>query len=360
MVTNSFSNNYREARQKFCHALHEAQGHHEQVVHPERGPDGGELTTDVGYIGPQDAEAVLVLISGTHGVEGFCGSGLQIELMNQWDTSRRATTCGLLVIHALNPYGFAWLRRVTHENIDLNRNWVDFSQPLPANPGYDELAEVLVPRLWTQETVRQRAEAERKFAAAHGYAALGKALNAGQYTHPDGIHYGGCGSSWSRQTQTAIFTTHLSQAKRIAIIDVHSGLGPRGIGERIMTMQPASAAFGRATKWFGYSVASTIDGTATSSSIQGDALSAASGILSHAEVTAVALEFGTQPLDVVHEAVCADVWLHTHGDPKSALGQSLKQRVREAFYVDMPDWKGMVVGQGLLICRQAIAGLIGH
>ena len=38
-------------------------------------------------------------------------------------------------------------------------------------------------------------------------------------------------------------------------------------------------------------------------------------------------------------------------------GQAIKALVRAAFYGDADDWKGMVAGQSLAACRQAIAGL---
>ncbi len=104
-----------------------------------RGPDGGDLSTDVAWIGPRDAERVLVMISATHGVEGFCGSGAQIDWLNRGEAARLSTGFGALLVHAINPYGFAWLRRVTHENVDLNRNWIDFAAPPPENGDYETL-----------------------------------------------------------------------------------------------------------------------------------------------------------------------------------------------------------------------------
>ena len=57
----------------------------------------------------------------------------------------------LVFVHALNPYGFSWVRRVNEDNVDLNRNFPDWSQPLPTNDGYAELADILVPTEWTPE-----------------------------------------------------------------------------------------------------------------------------------------------------------------------------------------------------------------
>ena len=353
----SFSADYQEARRKFHAEAHKAGGTIDSVTHPLRGPDSGEIATDVAWFGPRNAEAVLVLISGTHGVEGFCGSGAQVDLLRRGRIGRLPKAAAVMLIHAINPYGFAWLRRVTHENIDLNRNWVDFSKPTPANPGYDELSAVISPDAWTEETIQARKRAEEDYSARHGAGQLGLALSGGQHAHPWGIHYGGAGPSWSRLTQASVFEAYLGQAGRIGIIDVHSGLGPWGFGERIVTQPRTSDGFRRAAQWYGAAVTSTHDGSAASASLTGDGLGAAPSLLPHAEVTTMALEFGTLSIEAVHEAVCGDAWLHAHGDVASDLGRMLRAQTRDAFYCDTDAWKGMVVGQSLTAVRQAIAGL---
>jgi len=140
MSTGPFSTTYAEARDKFLSAARAAGASLVAHIHPETGPDGGELATDCAWIGPEAARSVLLLVSGTHGIEGFCGSGAQIDWLNRGEAAQLGPDRAALLVHALNPYGFAWARRVTHENVDLNRNFVDFAVPRPANPDYDLLA----------------------------------------------------------------------------------------------------------------------------------------------------------------------------------------------------------------------------
>ena len=71
----------------------------------------------------------------------------------------------------------------------------------------------------------------------------------------------------------------------------------------------------------------------------------------------MALEFGTELLPFVLEALRADTWLHTHGEVDTPAGRAIKAQIRSAFYCDTPHWQGMVVGQALLACRQAVSGL---
>ena len=353
----SFSADYPEARTKFRAATAEAGGSLDAVAHPERGPDGGDLSTDVAWIGPRGAGRVLVMIAATHGVEGFCGSGAQIDWLRRGEATRRPADVAVLMIHAINPYGFAWLRRVTHENVDLNRNWVDFAAPLPENPGYDALAEAILPDAWSEEAQSASAKALGAYASEHGFPALQQALSGGQYRHAAGIFYGGAAPAWSRRTQSAIFEHWLGSAAKVAVIDYHTGLGPWGYGEQIVTERRGSAAFSRAAAWYGGAITSPADGSSTSADIVGDGLAAAPSLVPHAEVTGMALEVGTQSITEVLFALRADAWLHAHGDVASPRGQAIKAKVRAAFYGDADDWKGMVTGQSLLATRQAIAGL---
>jgi hypothetical protein len=355
----SFSADYPQARSKFLEAVSAAGGALEAMAHPERGPDGGELATDVAWFGPSNAPAVLVMISGTHGVEGFCGSGAQVDWLRRGGAAGLPAGVAVLMIHAVNPYGFAWLRRVTHENVDLNRNWIDFSQPLPTNPGYAELADAIGPKEWSQAAQAASRQVLRGFVAAKGMMALQQAVSGGQYSHPKGVFFGGAGPTWSRKTQTAVFEHYLKGAARIGIIDYHTGLGPWGYGEQIITDLVGSPGYDRAQSWYGAAVTSPSSGTSTSADIVGDGLAAAPVLLAHAEVTGMALEVGTYDTTTVIDALRADAWLHAYGDPTSEQGRGIKAQIRDAFYGDADDWKGMVAGQSLLAVKQALAGLAG-
>ena len=75
--------------------------------------------------------------------------GLKAEsaLLADDDLARRidAGRVAVLLVHAVNPYGFSHLRRANEDHIDLNRNFLDFSRPLSKNAGYGELHGELLP-----------------------------------------------------------------------------------------------------------------------------------------------------------------------------------------------------------------------
>ena len=132
-TTRHFSESYADARSRFLEAVARADAPLESFENPVgKGPTGEVLATDVALFGPDDAKHLLILVSGTHGVEGFAGSGAQVAMIEGLRFAALPARTAVLVVHAINPYGFAWLRRVNEDNVDLNRNSIDF-KALPAS-----------------------------------------------------------------------------------------------------------------------------------------------------------------------------------------------------------------------------------
>ena len=86
------------------------------------GPLGEELAIDIAWLGAGRPRRVLLHSSGLHGVEGFAGSAIQLQLLDE--LPRLPEDGAVLIAHVLNPYGMAWLRRVNEHNVDLNRNFL--------------------------------------------------------------------------------------------------------------------------------------------------------------------------------------------------------------------------------------------
>ena len=150
-----FSPDYAEARTKFIADVRAHGLEVETAVLPNhRGAAGEDLAIDSVLLGNPDARQLLMISSGIHGVEGFCGSGCQVAILRDRELMARIATGhhAVLVVHSLNPYGFSHLRRVNEDNIDLNRNFVDFSSEPPRNTAYDDIAGPLVPSSWDEAT----------------------------------------------------------------------------------------------------------------------------------------------------------------------------------------------------------------
>src|SRR5262249_42197096 len=161
----------------------------------------------------------LVTCSGTHGVEGHYGSGCQVGFLREGHHKNLpADTAGLL-IHATNPYGFARTRRVNESNIDPHRHFIDFRKPGPENGLHLGGATLLEPEDWNAEIERRTREALAAYVSRVGVAGFGKAVVAGQRTHPNGLFYGGSSPCWSNRTIGKIVSHYLEEASHVCVLD---------------------------------------------------------------------------------------------------------------------------------------------
>jgi hypothetical protein len=294
-----FSATYAEARAKFleaCAASGLAVEHH---VHPERGSEEEELAADVARFGPDDASHVLFTLSATHGVEGFCGSGAQVGALRCGLYDDLPDGLAVVLIHAINPFGFSWLRRVTHENVDLNRNHLDHDAGYPENQGYEQLRDAICPRQWSGESQAAARATLDAYAREHGPMALQAAISGGQYSHPQGLFFGGNATTWSARTMASIISRQAAMARHVGVIDYHTGLGPCGYGELISDHGPGEPGHGRLLEWLGADqVTSTDDGSSTSAALTGVNSLCVAAAAPHASLTMVTLEFGTSPVSI--------------------------------------------------------------
>jgi len=356
-VTAYFSDTYAEAREKFLASAKAAGAALKSWPHPLKGPDGEDLAMDVALFGSKDAKRMLIMSSGTHGIEGFCGSGIQIGLIENGLVGELPDDTCLLMIHAHNPHGFAWQRRVTEDNVDLNRNFRDFGS-VGVNEAYSDIHPFLVPGDWDGP---ERAAADKgvaEFIQTRGMPAFQAAVTGGQHDHPDGLFFGGQKATWSRLTLEEVAREYCGKATDIALLDLHTGLGPRGYGELISVDMDRDDEYERAQAWYG-EVTSPSRGSSTSAPITGTIDAAWRDGMGDANLTAVAIEYGTLPPAEVLGSLQADNWLHLHGDLNSDQGRQIKAQVRAAFFGEEEKWKQDVYDRALETARNALKGLAG-
>jgi hypothetical protein len=354
----AFPRDYADSRKRFLAAARRAKARIATYDNPNKGPGGEALATDCAWIGPREADRVLVLLSGTHGVEAFCGAGCIMDFL----ATRRGLPRGLavLAIHAINPHGFAWIRRVTEEGVDLNRNFIDdFADP-PANPGYDELADAILPPALAGPDYEAAQKRIAAFREKNGIAALHVAFSGGQYKHPQGLFFGGFGPTWSHRTHAAIIDDHgLAQRRHTALIDYHTGLGPHGYGELISVHPPDTKAAARAKAWWGASVTEPLAGTSIAGARHGFTCRLWEKKLGD-RVTFITVEYGTyDTLTHVRPALVADHWLHAQGPVKwrDKRTQTLKQRLKDVMFPPAEDWREAVIWRSRQVIRMAGEGL---
>ena len=177
---------------------------------------------------------LVVLTSGIHGVEGHAGSAIQQFILSELIEKMDATETGYLLIHSINPHGFRTGRRVTANNVDLNRNFDvsgEIFGPENRNEGYACLHDYLAPpspvktgmiesfRFFLGFFLRER---------RMGLKAFRESVSSGQYEFDRGIYFGGYGPEPHRGIIETLLSPICVQYDRIFAIDLHTGYGRRG------------------------------------------------------------------------------------------------------------------------------------
>ncbi|MBK8814229.1 MAG: DUF2817 domain-containing protein [Methylococcaceae bacterium] len=349
---NVFPPSYQAARSDFLSIAEVLNGKHNDYSCPGKTPDGKLLFTDTLWLGSDSAEKVFVLLAGTHGVEGLAGSAIEQDFLRLFANReiKLPENTAVLIVHALTPWGFAWLRRCDEDGVDLNRNAVDFSQSLPENPGYELLKNALF-----SVDGQQRTLAFAEFERQQGRTAFEVAVSGGQYSDPAGPFYGGNKPAHGRIVTEHLIRQHCLNERDLAVIDLHSGLGPYGYGEIICDHSPDSAGVRVAQNWYGDSV--TLPALGTSSSVPKNGLI---DYLWHRIMNErschVTLEFGTFSTDRLFEVIVKDHQLWAQHDNTSArLAHS--KLMRQHFCPGDPFWKASVLFRARQVITQALHGL---
>ncbi|MCF4996985.1 DUF2817 domain-containing protein [Pseudomonas syringae] len=356
---------YRDQRERFLAAATIAGATLTSYAHPRCGPFGEPLSTDVAVLGDPRAKRRLVALSGTHGVEGYYGSECQIDWLNSYVQGSLPQDVAVVMIHLINPWGTAWLRRVNEDNIDLNRNQLDFDRPLPDNRAYAELHDIYACSD-LDGPQRQRADAMlERLIAEQGWPAVMSIVEGGQHSHADGLFYGGIGPSWSNRTLQQIVKEHLCDAETVMSFDLHTGAGEYGHPMLLTITQAPYPTLAQAQAIYGpwlytlHTGADSVSETGVAATATGYTSQALLNALPGVALMPFVIECGTYPGADVHRHLRDDHWLHLHGDPLDASGRAIKLGLLEQFYPADPDWRAMVGLRTRQIWAKGLAALAG-
>lgn len=350
-------------RARFLAAVARNGGSVTHYPHPLSGPGGEALATDVAVLGRADAARVMLIISGTHGVEGYYGSDSQIAWLDALHGQTLPDDVAVVLVHLLNPWGTAHLRRVNEDNADLNRNFIDFAAGAPLNEAYPELHAIYTCR---DVDGAQRAAADAQLAeqcARRGWSGVKQIVEAGQYQFADGIFFGGVQASWSHLTLKQIVADHLQQASRIISFDLHTGAGAWGHPMLLAIAERSYPALDEARRIFGEWLTVLLTGAGRDS--ETGVTATATGYLSQflldalpqTELIQLVVECGTYAGDEMHRRVRDDHWLHLYGEPNSARGRELKWQLYEGFNPQDADWQALVAFRTRQIFQRGWAAL---
>jgi hypothetical protein len=292
-----------------------------------------------------------------HGTEAVIAAGLLNDLLASPLLQSLPSDMNAILVHVLNPWGMAHETRTTENNVDLNRNFIDFSEPVPRNPGYADLHSII-----SRSDIEAAIGDLRKALAAPGANGNGNAnvdsIMRGQYEFADGINYGGSAEEWSNRTLRIILATHLPMTRHLALIDWHTGIGKPAEAVPLAFHLPGSRSALSLSKWHGKDV------TLLGSHFPGGAVPRFTGILNMAvpailesvSTYATVVEFGTKPNADVLEALMVDRWLKFAGADSTAASR-LKRSMLDCFSPRDPKWRAVVVQSARDIVSRTIAGL---
>lgn len=345
MASQHFSPDYVTARSRFRRAVESSGGRLKVLNLNATGPNGEDLTIDIGWFGNPSPRRVLLHSSGLHGVEGFAGSAIQLQLLEKLPAIPK--DAAIVLVHVLNPYGMSWLRRSNENNVDLNRNFLAGDEDYAGAPeSYAKLNAFLNPS--TPPSADFFYVRIIWLILRHGMSTLKQTVAGGQYEYPDGLFFGGKRLEQGPRLYQDFIREHLDKAEKVVAIDVHTGLGPFGedsllvatkehdkmreiLGERVQPLDPKKGVAYRTS---------------------GGHYSMLPRFLPEAEIHFVYQEFGTyHAVRVLHALREENRW-HQHGEGR--VDHSTKRKLGDAFCPRDAAWRRSVLRRGAELIVQAV------
>ncbi|HVJ95719.1 MAG TPA: DUF2817 domain-containing protein [Acidimicrobiia bacterium] len=347
---------YDECRARFRWAAAATSATAESHVIGACGPEGQRLSIDIVRLGAEDAPNVLVVLSGVHGVEGFLGSTLQTDAMLRW-SERLGSDVAALFVHAVNPWGMAWGRRQNETNVDLNRNWRrDEGTPFD-NAGYDEVHALACPDSPDLPDPDAMMADAMSLVAERGLPWVRDAITVGQYRHADGLHYGGAQTEASNRVLEEALLPKLRRARRVLILDLHTGHGPRGEVTILSDQPPSSAQHEFFTAIFDRVEATVDNPDATTGKKAGQIANGLRDELANARCFSTALEFGTASDIEQLQATYQEQWVFRRGDRTHPAHQAAIAAYRNCFTPDDEAWERQTIAAGRAHLDRALSAV---
>ncbi len=330
-----------------------------------RGPSDEELTIEVAIQPGSDEfqdSRCLVVSSGLHGVEGFIGSALQLAALRYWASNPiDAPELRIVFVHALNPFGFAWLRRADSNNVDLNRNFLLPGESYQGSPaGYAKLDRFLnpphAPRSWDAFMLHALARI-----AQMGLPTLKGAIAGGQFDFPKGLFYGGDTTSATQQVVADNLARWLGQSQHVVHLDMHCGLGKWGGYKLLADYALNDVQRDRLRAWFGpgafeENIALNNEKKVAYATRGGFGQWCLANQHERDYLFAYA-EFGAYNILRTIAGLRAENQAHFWGHASDASTRRAKRRLKELLCPASSSWRNSVLDHGVALIRRAASGL---
>jgi hypothetical protein len=330
---------------------------HERLAIGQKGPNEENLAIDVAWIGPSDASRLLLSSSGIHGVEGFAGSAIQLSILDSLDSLPDDTA--VAIIHIVNPYGMAWLRRVNETNVDLNRNFLLPREEYAGEPdGYARLS----------PHINQASAPKRKdrffwralwYVLRNGFSATKQAFAEGQYSRPECLQYGGSALEKGPELIIEWLEKNLTSVERCLWIDLHTGLGKAGEDTLLVEFEEGDPRLKELSTNFGPRITSLDPKAGVAYAIRGGMQAGVEARFPKIEWTSITQEFGTvSPFKVIKALRAENRWSQWGGaDGREALHHWSRQNLLNTFNLRDVAWRNRLLERGNALFIDAIKHL---
>ncbi len=299
-------------------------------------------------------EKALLLTTGEHGVECYVGSAMLQRFIELYMPELNPRDTGILLVHAINPWGMKHHRRGNADNIDLNRTFIWGAGFDPAfNPDYDKIHSLLDP----PSKVKNIFLSDLAYLlglgwhiARMGMSGFRHALLLGQYRHPKGLYYGGQKTPEETRALMDLYRQALGTYGQTLLLDMHTGYGPRYQMSLVNSALDGRTS-GEFVRRFKYPlvVAATAD---EFYALRGDMIDYIYALQQNEfpgkRLYATSFEFGTlgdtlyglfqSPRVMIHENR-----LYWYGAGDEAIHARLKHGFEELFHPEAEDWREKAV-----------------
>ena len=280
--------------------------------------------------------------------------------MERLDARSLPGAVAVVLIHAVNPWGMAWWRRQNESNVDLNRNWDRDALRPPANAPYALVHDLLVPDAPELPTDESFLEPAAGLVAERGLPWVRDAISMGQYTHPEGLHFGGDRTEASTSIVAAITDEILSDVTRSMIVDLHTGHGDPGT----YTLLSNAALGSGPDRWLRERfdparIEALVDNpAATTGNKHGQLRAGMTRRMPGGDHHGFTLEFGTVDAVEMLLAERAENWAHHHLDRSDPVAQAAILRHRACFTPEDPHWAHNAVRLGRAVLDTALESVL--
>ncbi len=351
-IAYQFSATVSEADKKFQQACDQRGVDALFYANPQKGPNGETLNLGLCRIGPVDASKRLLVISGTHGIEGYAGAGIQTGWLLRRGAEGLPPDTSMILLHALNPWGMAWNRRENEDNVDIFRNLLYCDHPSETDPLYDLIDDTLDLANWPERNGgwQQRIDAATR---KYGEESLTRAIRRGQHHRPLGMTYHGNGPTWSKTILDRIVLDFLQGARLVAVTDIHTGFGEYGQGLVMSYDPPGSEQHNRVEAWFDGDIYNPGACQAGFDPLKRQLVQVVWNIGIRARGVNVTVKPCFNPVVLV---TAGRVIRHHQALPVLAKS-GMNVRYRHFFYPENDDWKTMVWQRGREVIEKTLQGL---